>query len=69
MAGWAYQFIARIGFARQSWVAPVDARRVCPNENANEVAAGQVKTLLGRLPERGGVPLFIFDAGYDPVRV
>jgi hypothetical protein len=69
VAGWAYQWIAQIGFARESWVAPMDARRVRPNENANEVAAGQVKTLLGRLPERGGVPLFVFDAGYDPVQV
>ena len=69
VADWAYQWIAQVGFARESWVAPVDARRMRPNENANEVAAGQVKTLLGRLPRRGGVPLFVFDAGYDPVRV
>jgi hypothetical protein len=69
VAGWAYQFIAQICFARESWVAPVDARRVRPNENANEVAAGQVATLLDRLPEsEGGAPLLIFDAGYDPVQ-
>ncbi len=70
VAGWAYQFIAQIGFARESWVAPVDARRVRPNENANEVAAGQVVALLDRLLEsEGGVPLFVFDAGYDPVQL
>ncbi len=71
VAGWAYQWIAQIGFARESWVAPVDARRLRPNENANEVAAGQVATLLDRLPEsEGGVPLFVFDAGYDdPVQL
>ncbi len=72
VAGWAYQFIAQVGFGRESWVAPVDARRVRPNENANEVAAGQVAALLDRLPEGeggGGVPVFVFDAGYDPVQL
>jgi hypothetical protein len=58
VAGWAYQFIAQIGFARESWVAPVDARRVRPAENANEVAAGQVVALLDRLPGSEGVALF-----------
>jgi hypothetical protein len=70
VAGWAYQFIAQIGFARESWVAPVDARRVRPKENTNEVAAGQVTALLDRLPESEGVvPLFVFDASYDPVQL
>jgi hypothetical protein len=76
VAGWAYQFIAQLGFARDSWVAPMDLRRVRPTENTNEVAAEQVKGLLRRLSERdsdgsgsGGVPLFIFDAGYDPMRL
>jgi hypothetical protein len=69
VAGWAYQWIAQIGFARESWVAPVDAKRVRPAQNANEVAAGQVVALLDRLPEREGVPLFVFDAGYDPVQL
>ena len=70
VAGWAYQFIAQIGFAGESWVAPVDARRVRPAENTNEVAAGQVEALLDWLPQsEGGVPLFVFDAGYDPVQL
>jgi hypothetical protein len=69
VAGWAYQFIAQLSFARESWVAPVEARRVRPAENANEVAAGQVEALLDRLPESEGVPLFVFDAGYDPVQL
>jgi hypothetical protein len=42
VAGWAYQFVAQLGFARESWVAPVDVRRVRPAKNTNEVAAGQV---------------------------
>ncbi len=39
-------------------------------EDANEVAVSQVKDLLRRLPgTRGAVPLFVFDAGYDPVKL
>lgn len=69
VAGWSYQVVAEIGFSRDSWVAPADARRVSPEENADLVATGQVRALLGRLPERRLDPLFVFDAGYDPVRL
>jgi hypothetical protein len=47
----------------------MDLERVHPSENANEVAAEQVKQLLRRLPERNDAPLFVLDAGYDPVRL
>jgi hypothetical protein len=73
VAGWSYQLVAELGFERDSWVAPVDARRVLPEEDANEVAAGQVKALAWRISgENVGCsesPLFVFDAGYDPVRL
>jgi hypothetical protein len=70
VAGWAYQWIAQLGFARESWVAPVDVRRLRPAENSNVIAAAQVKALVDRLPENeDAVPLFVFDAGYDPVQV
>src|SRR5215213_5985748 len=69
VAGWAYQFVAQLGFARESWTAPVDVRRVRPAQDANEVAAQQIEALLGGLEEREAVPLFVFDAGYDPVKV
>jgi hypothetical protein len=71
VAGWAYQLIAGLSFECDSWVAPTDARRVRPEEDANEVAVAQVKDfLLGRQPgTRGAVPLFVFDAGYDPVKL
>jgi Transposase DDE domain len=69
VAGWAYQLIAQLGFDRDSWVAPVDARRVRPAENTDEIAAEQVRTLVQRLPEPGTEPIFVFDAGYDPVRL
>src|SRR5215208_7007269 len=70
VAGWAYQFVAELNFVRESWTAPVDVRRVRPAQDANEVAAEQIEALLGRLEEgEAVVPLFVFDAGYDPVKV
>jgi hypothetical protein len=70
VAGWAYQLVAGLSFERDSWVAPTDARRVRPEEDANEVAVAQVKDLLRRsYGTRGAVPLFVFDAGYDPVKL
>jgi hypothetical protein len=68
VAGWAYQFIAGLNFIRESWSAPVDVQRVRPAQDANEVAAEQVKAFLRRSPEEEEfAPLFVFDAGYDPV--
>ena len=69
VAGWAYQFVAQLSFMRESWTAPVDVERVRPDQDANGVAASQVKALLGRLEEEEAVPLFVFDAGYDPVKL
>lgn len=74
VAGWAYQLVAGIGFARDTWVAPVDVRRVHPSEDANDVAAEQVRALLnrtsqGRVTLPSTSPLFVFDAGYDPVKL
>ena len=42
VAGWAYQLVAQLGFERDSWVAPVDARRVRPTQDTDEVAAKQM---------------------------
>ncbi len=69
VAGWAYQLIAQIGFSRDSWVAPVDVRRVKPAQDTDEAATEQVRTLLEWLPEPKDAPLFVFDAGYDPVKL
>src|SRR5215210_2292053 len=69
VAGWAYQLVAQLGFERDSWVAPVDARRVKPTENTDEAAAAQVRALVHRLPEPEALPIFVFDAGYDPVKL
>src|SRR5215217_2765600 len=69
VAGWAYQFVAQLGFVRESWTAPVDVERVRPAQDANVVAAEQVEALLGQLEEGEALPLFVFDAGYDPVKL
>ncbi len=69
VAGWAYQFVARLNFVRESWTAPVDVERVRPDQEANAIAAEQIERLLGRSPMRDGIPLFVFDAGYDPVKL
>ena len=69
VAGWAYQLVAGLSFERDSWVTPVDARRVPPEQDVNEVAAEQLRELVRRLPRNPETPLFVFDAGYDPVRL
>ncbi len=68
VAGWAYQWIAQLGFERNSWTAPLDVRRVHPSEDANTTAVEQIRAFFRTLPTQGQyVPLFVFDAGYDPV--
>lgn len=53
VAGWAYQLVAELGFERDSWVAPVDARRVTPEQDANDVAAEQEGARESRPRTRG----------------
>ncbi len=69
VAGWAYQWVAQLGFERDSWTAPVDARRVRPTENANAVAVQQIGALAQRQAASDDVPLFVFDGGYDSAQL
>lgn len=64
--GWGYQWIAQLNWARDSWTAPLQARRVDPGAAIGVAAAGQIRDLLDRLGRTEQVPLFVFDAGYDP---
>ena len=50
-----------------SWTAPLSVERVPPGANAN-TAAAQVQRVMARRPAAGWLPLFVFDAGYDPGR-
>jgi hypothetical protein len=69
IAGWAWQWICQLSFDRDSWTAPVDARRLHPLEDTDQTAAVQVHALLERLPAREAVPLLVFDAGYDSAQL
>jgi hypothetical protein len=69
VAGWAFQWICQLGFARDSWTAPVDAARLHPLDDTDQTAAVQVRALLGRLGAGGPVPWFVFDAGYDSAQL
>ena len=67
VAGWNYSWIAQLNWQADSWTAPLDVRRMPPTEDAGRVTADQVTALVGRLGADGLVPLFVFDAGYDPI--
>jgi DDE superfamily endonuclease len=67
VAGWCYSWIAQLSWARDSWTAPLDVRRLAPGEDLGQITAAQVRALTGRLDVGGAVPLFVFDAGYDPI--
>ena len=69
MAGWNYSWIAQLNWARDSWTTPVDVARIPPREDAGRATATQVRNLVRRLHPSGRdpVPMFAFDAGYDPI--
>jgi hypothetical protein len=67
VAGWSYQWISQLNWAPDSWTAPLDALRITPSMDAGTATVEQVKRLVGLLPSDGGVPLFVFDAGYDGI--
>jgi hypothetical protein len=67
VAGWSYQWIAQLGWEKNSWTAPLDVRRLHPREDTVAVTAAQVTALVTRLGRTAAVPLFVFDAGYDPI--
>ena len=69
VAGWAWQWIAQLGFDRDSWTAPIDARRLHPLDDTDHTAAAQIHALLARLPASGAVPLFVFDGGYNSAQL
>jgi len=69
VAGWAFQWVAQLSLARDSWTVPLDVRRVHPTENAHTVAVAQIMDLIAQQPFSAATPLFVFDAGYDPARL
>ena len=67
VAGWSYQWICQLSFAFDSWTAPLDVTRLRPDKDTTTTTIEQVRRLVGHLPGDRAVPLFVFDAGYDPI--
>lgn len=67
VAGWSYQWVSQLDWAPDSWTAPVDARRLPVGADTTDATIAQVRDLLGLLGDDGDVPLFVLDAGYDPI--
>jgi hypothetical protein len=67
VAGWNFQWIAQLSWAHDSWTAPLDALRIKPSESATDVTIAQVRRLVGLLGASDVAPMFVFDAGYDPI--
>ena len=68
VAGWSYQWIAGLSWAPDSWTAPLDVTRINPAaDNTADATLAQVRGVTDRLPSDGPAPLFVFDAGYDPI--
>jgi hypothetical protein len=69
VAGWSYQWISQLNFDPDSWTAPMDAMRIAPSADATEATVDQVRRLVRRLPQDEQIPMFVFDAGYDPIAI
>ena len=41
----------------------------CPAEDATSATVAQIRRLVGLLPGDGEIPLFVHDAGYDPIAI
>ncbi len=70
--GWSFQWISQLDWAHDSWTAPMDARRIKPTENATDATISQVLRLVGELSNAHdctAAPLFVLDAGYDPIAI
>ena len=67
VAGWSYQWICQLGWDPDSWTAPLDATRIPPTADSTQATIDQVRTLVDRLPDDRDVPMFVLDAGYDPI--
>ena len=67
VAGWSYQWVSQLGWSNDSWTAPLDVVRLRPQDDPVAVTAGQVEDLVARLGATRTTPVFVFDAGYDPV--
>ncbi len=69
VAGWHYQWICQLSWAPDSWTAPVDVSRIPPTDDPTDATIVQLRRLVGLLPSDSEVPIFVLDAGYDPIAI
>jgi hypothetical protein len=69
VAGWSYQWVSQLSFDANSWSAPLDVERIPAGADATVFTIDQVRRLAGLLGDEGSVPIFVFDAGYDPIAI
>lgn len=69
VAGWNYSWLVQLPERCSSWTVPLRMRRMPPGENANQVAAEQIRSFLCQRGAGKPHPIFTFDAGYDPVQL
>ena len=69
VAGWNFQWISQLCWAPNSWTAPLDVTRIPPTADTTNATTAQVRRLVGLLPDTAEVPMFVFDAGYDPIAI
>jgi DDE superfamily endonuclease len=72
LPGYNYSILLGIGWGASSWVDPVQARRLHPDDDHTEVTLGQIRGLLADLAATGGPTagappaLVLLDSGNDP---
>ena len=69
VAGSCYSWLVALSGSPDAWTAPLDARRLRVGENPNQIAAVQIRAVLGRLRPLPMMALFAFNGGYDPVQL
>jgi hypothetical protein len=71
LPGWSYSILVGIGWGANSWVDPIQARRVAPTDDHSELTLTQIRGLLddlaatGRQRAQAPPPLVCLDAGND----
>jgi DDE superfamily endonuclease len=72
VAGWNSSWLVQLPRRCASGTAPKRVRRIIPGENSSMVAAEQIRSWLSQAPSitrPTTLPIFTFDAGYDPVQL
>jgi hypothetical protein len=69
VAGWNYSWLVRLPHRCSSWTAPLRVRRLIPGEHLNLGAAAQICSWQEQVAPLATLPIFTFDAGYDPVQL